>query len=56
LFRPAKSFLIVLIIWILLEIVSNFVQQTPNVAKRNEERARQLFGVRGGFESRSDVW
>jgi len=26
LFRPAES---VLIIWILLEIVSNFVQQTP---------------------------
>ena len=29
LFRPAESFLVVLIIWILLEIVSNFVQQTP---------------------------
>src|ERR1035437_862450 len=29
LFRPAESFLLVLIIWILLEIVSNFVQQTP---------------------------
>jgi len=29
LFRPAESILLVLIIWILLEIVSNFVQQTP---------------------------
>ena len=29
LFRPAESALVVLIIWILLEIVSNFVQQTP---------------------------
>ncbi|MGB8816089.1 MAG: hypothetical protein WCC74_02570, partial [Minisyncoccia bacterium] len=30
LFRPAESILLVLIIWILLEIVSNFVQQTPH--------------------------
>ena len=30
LFRPAES---VLIIWILLEIVSNFVQQTPQIMK-----------------------
>src|SRR3990167_8497134 len=29
LFRPAESALVVLIIWILLEIVSNLVQQTP---------------------------
>ena len=29
LFRPAESALVVLIIWILLEIVSNFVQYTP---------------------------
>src|SRR3989338_4221738 len=29
LFRPAESALVFLIIWILLEIVSNFVQQTP---------------------------
>src|SRR3989338_10036251 len=29
LFRPASSALVVLIIWILPEIVSNFVQQTP---------------------------
>ena len=29
LFRPAESALLVLIIWTLLEIVSNFVQQTP---------------------------
>ena len=30
LFRPAES---VLIIWILLEIVSNFVQKTPQITK-----------------------
>ena len=29
LFRPASSALVVLIIWVRLEIVSNFVQQTP---------------------------
>jgi len=29
LFRPAESILLVLIIWILLEKHSNFVQQTP---------------------------
>jgi hypothetical protein len=29
LFRPASPALVILIIWILLEIVSNFVQQTP---------------------------
>jgi hypothetical protein len=29
LFRPAESALVFLIIWILLEIVSNFAQQTP---------------------------
>ena len=32
LFRPASSALVFLIIWILLEIVSNFVQQTPPTA------------------------
>ncbi|MFA5744674.1 MAG: hypothetical protein WC887_00420, partial [Candidatus Paceibacterota bacterium] len=31
LFRPAESFLVVLIIWILLEKHSNFVQQTPQI-------------------------
>jgi len=29
LFRPAESALVVLIIWILLEIISNFVQNIP---------------------------
>jgi len=49
LFRPAESFLVVLIIWILLEIVSNFVQQTPpklkiGIGSRNTVGAkRRLF-------------
>jgi hypothetical protein len=43
LFRPAES---ALIIWILLEIVSNFVQQTPpkNYALKNLHYIRKSLG------------
>ena len=57
LFRPAESFLLVLIIWILLEIVSNFVQQTPHMKTKRPLRpfCFHLWVEETGRESRSVV-
>ena len=52
LFRPAESFLVVLIIWILLEIVSNFVQQTPQEEKQPNNLAVFSFSTRTRWDSK----